>query len=37
MQTLRITPAGTALNFDVTIKRASAVAYELLGDNMLLS
>ncbi len=37
MQTHHLSSTGTALDFDAAIKRASAVAYELLGDNMLLS
>lgn len=36
MQTHRLSSTETALDFDAAIKRA-AVAYELLGDNMLLS
>lgn len=37
MQIHHLSSTGTALDFNAAIKRASAVAYELLGDNMLLS
>lgn len=37
MQIHRIATTGTALDFEAAIKRASAVAEELLGENMLLS
>ncbi len=33
----RIASTGTSLDFDAAIKRASAVADELIGENMLLS
>ena len=37
MKIQRIASTGTALDFDAAIKRASAVADELLGENLLLS
>lgn len=37
MKIHRIATTESILNFDAAIKRASAVADELLGDNMLLS
>lgn len=37
MKTHRIATTGTAVDFDAAIKRAAAVADELLGENMLLS
>lgn len=37
MQIHRITTTGATLDFDAAIRRGSAVADELLGDNMLLS
>lgn len=37
MKIHRIASTGTAPDFDAAIKRASAVAEELLGENMLLS
>ena len=37
MKIHRIVSTGTAPDFDAAIKRASAVAGELLGENMLLS
>lgn len=37
MKTHRIISTGTALDFDAAIKRASAVADEVIGENMLLS
>lgn len=37
MKIHRIDSAGTPLDFDAAIKRASAVADELIGENMLLS
>ncbi|CAG0997973.1 hypothetical protein ANAEL_02732 [Anaerolineales bacterium] len=37
MKIYRIASTGTALDFDVAMKRASATADELLGENMLLS
>ncbi|HYR05421.1 MAG TPA: AF1514 family protein [Gallionella sp.] len=36
MKMHRIASMGTALDFDAAIKRASAVADELIGENMLL-
>ncbi len=37
MKIHRIASTGAALDFDAAIKRASAVADELIGENMLLS
>ncbi len=37
MKIHRIASTGTALDFDAAMKRASAIADELLGENMLLS
>jgi len=37
MKTHRVTSNGTPLDFDAALKRASALADDLLGDNMLLS
>jgi len=37
MKTHRIATTGTAPGFDAALKRASAIADELIGDNMLLS
>ena len=37
MKIHRIASTGTTLDFDAAIKRASAVAGELIGENMLLS
>ncbi len=37
MKIHRIASTGTALDFDAAIKRASAVADELIGENILLS
>ncbi len=37
MKIHRIASTGTALYFDAAMKRASAIADELLGENMLLS
>lgn len=37
MEIHRIASTGTALDFDAAIKRASTVAAELIGENMLLS
>jgi len=37
MQIHRIVSPATVFDFDAAIKRASAVADEILGDNMLLS
>ena len=37
MKIQRIAPTGTALDFNAAMKRAAAVADELLGENMLLS